>query len=46
MPLERPGIGVIVVDVGDPGQAGRTTAADFGLELIGEVERFLNALAH
>ncbi|MDQ3764316.1 MAG: trehalose-phosphatase [Actinomycetota bacterium] len=39
------GIGVVVADVGDAEQAGRTTAADFVLESIGEVERFLNTLA-
>jgi hypothetical protein len=33
-------------DVGDSGDAGRTTAADFALESIGEVERFLNTLVH
>jgi trehalose-phosphatase len=41
----RPGIGVVVADLGDPEQAGRTTAADFVLESVGEVQRFLNTLA-
>ncbi|MGH3903073.1 MAG: trehalose-phosphatase [Pseudonocardiaceae bacterium] len=36
------GIGVFVAGSGDP---GRTTAADFVLDSIGEVERFLNTLA-
>lgn len=44
-PLERQGIGVVIADVGDPGEASRTTAADFVLESVGEVERFLNTLA-
>jgi len=39
------GIGVIVADVNDAEVAGRETAADFVLESIGEVERFLNTLA-
>lgn len=39
------GIGVVVADLGDPEQAGRTTAADFVLESTGEVQRFLNTLA-
>jgi trehalose 6-phosphate phosphatase len=41
-----PGIGVVVADLGDPEQAGRTTAADFVLESTGEVQQFLNTLAH
>jgi len=41
-----PGIGVVVVDLGDPEQADRATAADFVLESTGEVQQFLNALAH
>lgn len=36
------GIGVFVAGAGDP---GRTTAADFVLDSIGEVERFLNTIA-
>jgi trehalose 6-phosphate phosphatase len=40
-----PGIGVVVADVGDPEQAGRTTAADFVLESVEEVQRFLSTLA-
>lgn len=40
------GIGVVVADAGDAEEAGRITAADFMLESIGEVERFLNELAH
>jgi trehalose 6-phosphate phosphatase len=39
------GIGVIVADVSDPEVADRVTAADFVLESIGEVERFLSTLA-
>ena len=39
------GIGVIVADVNDAEVAGRETAADFVLESIVEVERFLNTLA-
>jgi trehalose 6-phosphate phosphatase len=39
------GIGVIVADVNDPEVAGRATAADFRLESMGEVERFLDTLA-
>jgi trehalose 6-phosphate phosphatase len=39
------GIGVVVADLDDPEQAGRTTAADFVLESTGEVQRFLNTLA-
>jgi hypothetical protein len=31
--------------LGDPEQAGRTTAADFVLESVGEVQRFLNTRA-
>lgn len=41
----KAGIGVVVVDVGDPEQAGRTTAADFVLGSIEEVQQFLNELA-
>jgi trehalose-phosphatase len=40
-----PGIGVVVADQGDPEQAGRTTAADFVLESVEEVQRFLETLA-
>ncbi|MFZ0121938.1 MAG: trehalose-phosphatase [Pseudonocardiaceae bacterium] len=43
---DGPGIGVVVADLGDPEQAGRTTAADFVLESTGEVQQFLNTLAH
>jgi trehalose 6-phosphate phosphatase len=43
--LQGNGIGVVVADLGDPEQAGRTTAADFVLESTGEVQRFLNTLA-
>jgi trehalose 6-phosphate phosphatase len=43
--LHGNGIGVVVADLGDPEQAGRTTAADFMLESTGEVQRFLNTLA-
>jgi trehalose 6-phosphate phosphatase len=39
------GIGVIVADLSDPETAARTTAADFMLESIVEVEQFLNTLA-
>jgi trehalose 6-phosphate phosphatase len=39
------GIGVIVADVSDPEVADRATAADFVLESVGEVERFLTTLA-
>ena len=39
------GIGVVVADLNDPEVAGRPTAADFLLESIGEVERFLDMLA-
>jgi trehalose 6-phosphate phosphatase len=39
------GIGVVVADLGDPEQAGRSTAADFVLESTGEVQRFLSTLA-
>ncbi|MGH3797122.1 MAG: trehalose-phosphatase [Pseudonocardiaceae bacterium] len=40
------GIGIVVADVADPAaDAGRTTEADFVLESIEEVERFLNTLA-
>ncbi|MGH3719742.1 MAG: trehalose-phosphatase [Pseudonocardiaceae bacterium] len=44
-PLQCNGIGVVVADLGDPEQAGRTTAADFVLESTGEVWRFLDTLA-
>jgi trehalose 6-phosphate phosphatase len=40
------GIGVVVADLGDEEQADRVTAADFVLESTGEVQQFLNALAH
>src|SRR5215203_3009440 len=40
------GIGVFVGRVDDPEVAGRTTAADYVLDDVREVERFLNALAH
>ncbi|MGH3870815.1 MAG: trehalose-phosphatase [Pseudonocardiaceae bacterium] len=40
---DRAGVGVVVAD---QGEVGRVTAADFMLDSIGEVERFLNALAH
>lgn len=39
------GIGIVVADLSDPEQAGRSTAADFMLESTGEVQRFLNTLA-
>jgi trehalose-phosphatase len=44
--LKRPinGIGVIVADLSEPEVTGRETAAEFGLESIGEVQRFLNTL--
>jgi trehalose 6-phosphate phosphatase len=42
---DGPGIGVVVADLGDPEQAGRTTAADFVLESVGEVQQFLETLA-
>ena len=41
----KAGISVVVADVGNPEQAGRTTAADFVLASIGEVQQFLNTLA-
>src|SRR5215211_4278048 len=40
------GIGIFVGRVDDPEVAGRTTAADYVLDDVREVERFLNALAH
>ncbi|MFL6147667.1 MAG: trehalose-phosphatase [Pseudonocardiaceae bacterium] len=40
------GIGVVVADLGDEEQADRVTAADFLLESTGEVQQFLNELAH
>jgi trehalose 6-phosphate phosphatase len=39
------GIGVFVGDLDDPEVAGRSTAAEYGLRSIEEVERFLDALA-
>src|SRR5438309_4660331 len=39
------GIGSIVGSADDPETAGRTTAADYVLNTIGEVEQFLNRLA-
>ncbi len=39
------GIGIFVESGGDPENAGRTTAADYVLSSIGEVEEFLNRLA-
>jgi len=39
------GIGVVVANLDDPEQAGRSTAADFVLESTGEVQQFLNTLA-
>ena len=39
------GIGVIVASADDREVAGRTTAADFALESVEEVERFLDGLA-
>lgn len=44
-PLNGWGIGVVVADVDDPGEADRMTAADFMLNATGEVEQFLNTLA-
>jgi trehalose 6-phosphate phosphatase len=44
-PANGKGIGVIVADTTDPEQAGRATAAEFVLESIGEVQRFLDTLA-
>jgi trehalose 6-phosphate phosphatase len=43
--LEDRGLGIFVGDPEDPEVAGRTTAADFVLDSIDEVERFLDALA-
>jgi trehalose 6-phosphate phosphatase len=43
--LPARGIGIFVGDPADPEVAGRTTAADFRLDSIDEVERFLQALA-
>jgi trehalose 6-phosphate phosphatase len=43
--LQEIGIGVVVADLSDPEQAGRATAAEFVLESIGEVQRFLDTLA-
>ena len=42
---DRPGIGVVVADPDEPEQARRTTAADFVLWSMGEVQQFLNTLA-
>ena len=39
------GVGIFVGRVDDPEVAGRTTAADYVLDDVQEVERFLNALA-
>lgn len=39
------GTGILVGSASDPETAGRTTAADYVLNTIGEVERFLNRLA-
>lgn len=39
------GIGVIVASPNDPEARGRTTAADFVLDSVEEVERFLDSLA-
>src|SRR2546421_10420829 len=39
------GIGIFVGSAGDPETAGHTTAADYVLNTIGEVEQFLNMLA-
>lgn len=39
------GIGIVVADTTDPEQATRVTAAEFVLESIGEVQRFLDTLA-
>ena len=39
------GIGIFVGSADDPEVAGRTTAADFVLYSVGEVERFLDTLA-
>jgi trehalose 6-phosphate phosphatase len=43
--LSGRGIGIFVGDPDDPEVAGRTTAADFRLGSIDEVEQFLDALA-
>ena len=43
--LEDRGIGIFVGDADDPESAGRTTAADYILYTVGEVETFLNGLA-
>jgi trehalose 6-phosphate phosphatase len=39
------GIGVIVAGADDPEAKGRETAAQFVLESVGEVQRFLDSLA-
>ena len=39
------GIGIFVGSADDPEVAGRTTAADYGLRTVDEVERFLDTLA-
>jgi trehalose 6-phosphate phosphatase len=44
-PINGAGIGVIVADTTEPEQATRVTAAEFVLESIGEVQRFLDTLA-
>ncbi len=43
--LEDRGVGVFVGVADDPELAGRTTAADYALDTVGEVEEFLDALA-
>ena len=40
----KAGIGVVVADLSDSEEASRTTAADFLLESIDEVELFLTTL--
>jgi trehalose 6-phosphate phosphatase len=45
--LSGRGIGIVVADLeNNPREATRDTAADFALNSMGEVERFLNTLAH
>src|SRR2546423_477779 len=39
------GVGIFVGSTGDPETAGHTTAADYVLNAMGEVEQFLNRLA-
>ncbi|MGH3089584.1 MAG: trehalose-phosphatase [Rubrobacteraceae bacterium] len=43
--LKDRGVGVFVGVADDPELAGRTTAADYALDTVEEVERFLDALA-